>query len=36
MFILCPGNLTKPRDGSASYLVLDVTEKEVKVIFKTL
>lgn len=35
MFILCPGSLTKPRDGSASYLVLDVTEKEVKVIFKT-
>ncbi len=36
MYILCPGSLTRPRDGSASYMVLDVDKEEVKVEFKTL
>ena len=36
MYIFCPGSLTKPRDGGASYLVLEITDKEVKSVFKTL
>lgn len=36
LYILCPGSLTKPRDGQPSYMVLEVTETDVKVEFKTL
>lgn len=36
IYILCPGSLTKPRDGSPSYMTLEISEAEVKVEFKTL
>lgn len=36
MQILCPGSLSRPRDGFPSYIVLDVDKEEVKVQFKTL
>lgn len=36
MYVLCPGSLTRPRDGQASYMVLNVEENKVEVQFKTL
>ena len=37
IYTFCPGSLAFPRDnGKGTYLILDITEKEVKATFKEL
>ena len=36
IYVFNPGSLSKPRDGYYSYLILDITENEVKFEFKSL
>ncbi len=36
MFIICPGSLCRPRDDFASYAILDVADKDVKITFKKI
>ncbi len=36
MYILCPGSLSKPRDGSPSYMLIETSEKKVEIIFKSI